>query len=481
MLVLKRTDMMPNAKKALLTLKLITMKNLIFFFLSFAFSIGAKAQSPKIVWDSIKNSTNPVVLPAYLSEYGTAYKQPLADYGWEDGLQISPDGLNLYALYTPMDFLSWQSFLVSNLTLPICSTLGNMSFIRPYANTYGMDLVTNFFGCDSFPNIDILYAHRNTPIDSFLTWQLSGISRPAAIEGGPATLFSETDSSQLDLFCFTGMGDIWMIRNTTANPTGINTAIRLPAPINPDSSEFTADNAFLERINGDSIILIYEKYTDPNIRDFMFTLSSDTGTTWSIPQSITTINNGLGHIEHPCLYKDILNQWWLYFSVDYTYITKARQTIAGNWDSWDIPENIIYKGNALSIGEPTVTKNGDISFSLAYINNVINDTTDVYDLDPWFLPHLSITSVNNMTNDKQIKLEVYPNPFSSSSTLQTNKTLKGVTLTVYNLYGQQVKQIENIFGKTIIFYRENLSNGLYFIQLTQEHKIIATDKLVITD
>jgi hypothetical protein len=357
-----------------------------------------------------------------------------------------------------------------------------MSFIRPYANTYGIDLVTNPFGCDSFPNIDILYSHRHTLIDSFLFWQLSGIPRPGSIEGGPATLFSETDSSQLDLFCFTGNGDIWMIRNTTANPTGIDNAIRLPAPINPDSTEFNADNAFLERINGDSIILIYEKYTNPSIRDFMFTLSADTGNTWSIPKTITTITNSLGHIEHPSLYKDnSSNEWWLYFSIDYTYITRARQAIAGNWDSWDTPENIIYKGNALSLGEPTVTKNGDISFSLAYINTVINDTTDVYDLDPWFLPYITATGINNIVNDNQVKLKAQPNPFSYYTTLQTDKILKDATLTVYNIFGQQVKQIKNISGQTIVFQRDDLSSGLYFIRMTEENISIIGDKLFIVD
>jgi hypothetical protein len=457
------------------------MKKLSFIFLCFVLVSITNAQSTRYVWDSIKRSTMPVVLPAFVNQYNTPFKQPLASYGWEDGLQISPDGLNLYALYVPMDFISWQSFLVANPSLPICSTLCNMSFIRPYASTYGIDLVTNPFGCDSFPNVDIIYSHRNTVIDSFLTWQLSGIPRPGSIEGGPATLFSEADSSQLDLFCFTGIGDIWMIRNTTANPTGINNATRLPTPINPNSTEFNADNAFLARIDWDSIILIYEKYTDPGIRDFMFTLSADNGNTWSIPQTITTITNSLGHIEHPSLYKDkSRDEWWLYFSLDNAYITRAKQTIAGNWNSWDTPENIIYKGNALAIGEPTVTKNGDISFSLAYINTVTNDTTDVYDLDPWFLPHKTSTGINNSVNDHQVKLKVQPNPFSYSTTLQTDRILKDATLTVYNVFGQLVKQIKNILGQTIVFQREDLSSGLYFIRMTEENKIIAVDKLLIT-
>ncbi|GIV29810.1 MAG: hypothetical protein KatS3mg028_1342 [Bacteroidia bacterium] len=84
-------------------------------------------------------------------------------------------------------------------------------------------------------------------------------------------------------------------------------------------------------------------------------------------------------------------------------------------------------------------------------------------------------------NYPAINITVYPNPFSTQTTLQTNKNLKDATLTVYNVYGQQVKQIKNISGQTITLFRDNLPSGLYFVRLTQDNKIITADKLVITD
>ena len=47
--------------------------------------------------------------------------------------------------------------------------------------------------------------------------------------------------------------------------------------------------------------------------------------------------------------------------------------------------------------------------------------------------------------------------------------------------GQQVKQVNNINGQTITLQRDNLSNGFYFIRLTQGNKTIATEKLVVVD
>jgi hypothetical protein len=78
-------------------------------------------------------------------------------------------------------------------------------------------------------------------------------------------------------------------------------------------------------------------------------------------------------------------------------------------------------------------------------------------------------------------VSVYPNPFSTQTILQTDKILKDATLIVYNSFGLLVKRIKNISGQTIIFHRDNLPSGLYFIRLTQDNKVMTTDKLIITD
>jgi Secretion system C-terminal sorting domain len=86
--------------------------------------------------------------------------------------------------------------------------------------------------------------------------------------------------------------------------------------------------------------------------------------------------------------------------------------------------------------------------------------------------------IENTTNNI---FSIFPNPFISSTTIKTIGNLKNATLTVYNAYGQTVKQINNISGHTIPLYRGNLSSGLYFIRLIEEDKIIAVEKLIITD
>ncbi len=94
---------------------------------------------------------------------------------------------------------------------------------------------------------------------------------------------------------------------------------------------------------------------------------------------------------------------------------------------------------------------------------------------------ISITTNLNKTDNQPLAITISPNPFSSQTNLHTNKVFKNATLTVYNLCGQQVKQIKNIFEQTITLNRDNLSSGLYFLRLTENNKTLAVDKLVITD
>ena len=79
------------------------------------------------------------------------------------------------------------------------------------------------------------------------------------------------------------------------------------------------------------------------------------------------------------------------------------------------------------------------------------------------------------------KFSILPNPFSNEATLRTDQDLKNATITITNTFGQQIKQIKNIKGKEIMIHRENLSDGIYFLQLTQENKTILTCKLIIID
>ena len=76
-------------------------------------------------------------------------------------------------------------------------------------------------------------------------------------------------------------------------------------------------------------------------------------------------------------------------------------------------------------------------------------------------------------------LNISPNPFTELTNITTN--IKEGVLTICNLYGQQIKQLKIVSDQTIILQRDNLPSGLYFINITQNNKIVATKKLVVVD
>ncbi|MFN0189441.1 MAG: T9SS type A sorting domain-containing protein [Bacteroidia bacterium] len=93
----------------------------------------------------------------------------------------------------------------------------------------------------------------------------------------------------------------------------------------------------------------------------------------------------------------------------------------------------------------------------------------------------TITGIDDILQSANTSINIFPNPFSSSTNLQSDQFFNNATLTVYNSIGQQVKQIKNISGQTVIFKRDNLPVGLYYIRLTLDNKVFFTDKLIITD
>jgi hypothetical protein len=90
-----------------------------------------------------------------------------------------------------------------------------------------------------------------------------------------------------------------------------------------------------------------------------------------------------------------------------------------------------------------------------------------------------LTGINEQTNKTIIAL--FPNPFSTQTILKTDKYLQNATLTIYDCFGQTVKEIKNISGKTITLLRNNLPTGFYFVRLKEYNKTFYTNKLIISD
>jgi hypothetical protein len=92
----------------------------------------------------------------------------------------------------------------------------------------------------------------------------------------------------------------------------------------------------------------------------------------------------------------------------------------------------------------------------------------------------TLTSINENIA-AQSKVNISQNPFSAQTTLTSNVNLKNSTLLIYDSSGKLIKKLTNISGNTITIHRDNLPSAIYFFRWTQDAKIIATEKFVITD
>lgn len=122
---------------------------------------------------------------------------------------------------------------------------------------------------------------------------------------------------------------------------------------------------------------------------------------------------------------------------------------------------------------------------VAYENSIyLSGTSRGNDGDTAFLIKTTVDSVITPIREnalQEVFLYLYPNPFSSQAIFHSTISLHDATLTVENCFGQQVKQMKDLRGQSITFYRNALPGGFYIARLWQDDQVIATKKLIITD
>ena len=455
-------------------------------FASLFFLAGTVSAQPD--WDTIKANAKPFV--ALPDEYETPYKLSIAVGGWEDGLYVTRDGLNLYCIYLPADVFSF--LYVGD---------GDISNFSPYRRgpTFGMDLTTNPAGASEWLHGDILYTHRQSVNEPFPEWQLSNLARPVFSEGAVQIVMK--NDSTADFFVYTSNHDspqgqddvdILFFRDSSLNPSGVGEF--LPPPVRTDQQD---TNPHIERLDDSNLVLFYDSGDRPNADvDMLFSLSADDGVTWEPPKPVTSLNTELSE-QMPHLFRDDTGQWWLYFmGEDATTmksgIYRAKLARSGDWDSWTDKELVIGVGNTFAVGEPTLTRYGDIAFVVIY-EAPDGTPTDKYDNDPWFMPRKgSPTSVSDnrsdFPDDFQL-LQNYPNPFNPETKIRYQLQEAGqVRLAIYNLLGQQVRTLVNqnqISGSHTVVWDgrddagEVVTSGMYFYKLKVGGAFIATRKMVL--
>jgi hypothetical protein len=76
-------------------------------------------------------------------------------------------------------------------------------------------------------------------------------------------------------------------------------------------------------------------------------------------------------------------------------------------------------------------------------------------------------------------VNIFPNPFFYSATLQAQKPLQSATLIIYDMLGKEIKRMENLNGTEITIQRDKMKSGMYFYSLSDKAGVIGNGKMVI--
>ncbi|MDC7223644.1 MAG: sialidase family protein, partial [Spirochaetales bacterium] len=353
--------------------------------LFFSCSDGTNSTSSDLTeWENVKSGTAPTV--ALGGEYGEAQRLSLGTMGWEDGLNVSRDGLHLYATYIPADFLSYT-----------INDGVDASQIEYYDRGphFDMDFDGSSIGITEYPwyQSDIIYSSRSSVDGDFSDWSTSAMKRSVYSEGALSTVFSDTG---MDICAFTSnenyteLNNIKVITDTDYNPSGTGVFLTATDTTGTDqvNTNYVEDNPHLERLDENTLVLFFDSEDRPGgegSHDIWYSTSADDGASWTTPVNVSSVNSA--DKEHqPHLYHDG-SEWWLYYSAYYSdgklAIYRCSQSSA-DWNDWGTPELVLSAGNSAGIGEPTLTEEGDLYFVLIY-ENPDGTYYDRYDADPWVL------------------------------------------------------------------------------------------------
>ncbi|HXB13631.1 MAG TPA: T9SS type A sorting domain-containing protein [Bacteroidia bacterium] len=91
----------------------------------------------------------------------------------------------------------------------------------------------------------------------------------------------------------------------------------------------------------------------------------------------------------------------------------------------------------------------------------------------------TLLGINEPKAEQNVVAKLYPNPFNKSATLFVNTELKNAELNVYDMFGREVYNMNNIYTQYIPINRNQLANGMYFYTITNDGARVANGKFII--
>lgn len=88
------------------------------------------------------------------------------------------------------------------------------------------------------------------------------------------------------------------------------------------------------------------------------------------------------------------------------------------------------------------------------------------------------TGIEQMLGEES-SMEIFPNPFSVSTTIRFENKKDTYRLNVFDFTGKLVRSIINVTGTEIILHEKGLNSGIYLVQLQNSNGLVYTEKVVV--
>ncbi len=122
-----------------------------------------------------------------------------------------------------------------------------------------------------------------------------------------------------------------------------------------------------------------------------------------------------------------------------------------------------------------------VTIRFNFISDSIQSNKEGWMIDDIVLSSVDLGGSINELDDYN-NVNIYPNPFDDKTTMYLSKiSRKSLSVKVYNIQGQLVRDINNIKEDEIVIERGGLKSGLYIIQIYSDNEIVARRKIVVND
>ena len=123
----------------------------------------------------------------------------------------------------------------------------------------------------------------------------------------------------------------------------------------------------------------------------------------------------------------------------------------------------------------------DTVICISEVKSVVNEHYEetVNTTDAFNTCIIAYTGIDELDNGG-VELNLFPNPMEESSTLQiTNRFNASISVQLIDPSGKRVRDYGRVTSSSLTINKDNLSSGIYFVQISDTDRVLTREKLVV--